>query len=62
MIESYKPLTENQKELINQWMGTGVRLISKGDTLIFKLDMNEWTMSIDEINEIIKNNEFSTGI
>ncbi len=53
MIESYKPLTENQKELINQWIGTDVRLISKGDILVFK-DTDKWEMSLDEMSEMQK--------
>lgn len=51
MIESYKPLTENQKELINQWIGTDARLIAKGDILVFK-DTDKWEMSLDEMNEM----------
>lgn len=39
MIESYKHFSEEQKEIVQTWLGTDVRLISKNDTLIFKADI-----------------------
>lgn len=39
MIESYKHISENQKDTIEAWLGTDARFISKGDTLIFKTDI-----------------------
>ena len=52
MIGSHKIITEEQKEIINQWLKSDVRMISKGDTLIFKADIVNSGLDMTFVNDM----------
>lgn len=54
MIESYKHISEEQKEIIQTWLGTDVRLISKNDTLIFKADIINTGLDMEFLENVQK--------
>lgn len=54
MIESYKHISEEQKEIVQTWLGTDVRLISKNDTLIFKADIVNTGLDMEFLENVQK--------
>ena len=54
MIESYKHFSEEQKEVVQTWLGTDVRLISKNDTLIFKADIVNTGLDMEFLGSVQK--------
>lgn len=54
MIESYKHFSEEQKEVVQTWLGTDVRLISKNDTLIFKADIVNTGLDMEFLESVQK--------
>ena len=54
MIESYKHFSEEQKEIVQTWLGTDVRLISKNDTLIFKADIVNTGLDMEFLESVQK--------
>ena len=52
MIGSHKIITEEQKEIINQWLKSDVRMISKGDILIFKADIVNSGLDMTFVNDV----------